>query len=118
MSFRLSADAPAVEQYLALGFTAVETGSPDCVGLRAGGTYLILVSADYMAGDFQPATVARLVGRTVPYIYVSSVAAAKERLSAAAFIVEQVVTRGGTMEAVVEQGHQYLLLAEKGADAP
>ncbi|MGE5477748.1 MAG: hypothetical protein ACM3Q1_13905 [Bacteroidales bacterium] len=104
---------PVLKQYLALGFEPKPTEDPGCVGLRAGNTYLILVSAELMQKDFKRTTVAPLIGTTVPYIYVSSLHEAKDRLDASAMVVEESYTGGGTREAVVVQHGQFLILAEK-----
>ena len=103
----------AVQQYRDLGFEPVETGTPDCVGLRAGQTYLLLATQAFMERQFRPWTVAPLVDRTTPYIYVASLDAAKASLSATAAIVEQAQAREGTREALVESDGQYFILAEK-----
>ena len=103
----------AVQQYRDLGFEPVETGTPDCVGLRAGQTYLLLATQAFMERQFRPWTVALLVDRTTPYIYVASLDAAKASLSATAAIVEQAQAREGTREALVESDGQYFILAEK-----
>ncbi len=102
-----------VQQYLDLGFEPVETGTPDCVGLRAGQTYLLLATQAFMERQFRPWTVALLVNRTTPYIYVASLDAAKASLSPTAAIVEQALAQEGTREAVVETEGQYVILAEK-----
>ena len=104
---------PTAQQYRDLGFDAVETGNPDCVGLRAGNSYLILATVDHMAGDFPSAAVEPLVGKTIPYIHVRSIEIAKERLPPSAVVVDQTSTRGGTIEALVERDGQYVILAEK-----
>lgn len=102
---------PTLHQYLELGFTCIETGDPACVGLNAGSTYLILVTSEFMAADFRLETVAPLIGQTLPYIYVRSIAEAKEKLSPTSEVVEQVATRAGTIEALVTQGGQRMILA-------
>ena len=104
---------PALSQYLELGFTHIETGDAECVGLGAGSTYLILATANFMAGDFRVKTVSPLVGRTIPYIYVRSIAEAKESLDQESNIIEMVNTRAGTTEAVVMCEDQHLILAAK-----
>lgn len=105
--------AQALIQYVEFGFTKIETDVAECVGLKAGNTYLILATADFMAGDFKLETVAPLVGKTIPYIYVRSMAEAKEKLAPASQVVEIVGTRMGTTEAVVVQGDQRMILAAK-----
>ncbi|MDR3437835.1 helix-turn-helix transcriptional regulator [Telmatospirillum sp.] len=105
---------PTLRHYQALGFSLIETEEPGCVGLRAGNTHLILITTDFMSADYDQTTVALLEGRTIPYIYVQSVGVARERFSESATVVEQVTTRAGTIEALMERDHQYLILAEKG----
>ena len=105
--------APSLRGYRALGFSVIETGDPGCVGLKAGHSALILAALEFMAGDFQRASVAPLEGRTIPYIWVKSVAGAKSLLPDPAIVVEQVFTRAGTAEALVNQGGHYSILAEK-----
>lgn len=104
---------PVLRQYLALGFEPVETGDPGCVGLRAGKTHLILISVQLMEREFKRGTVAPLIGATVPYLHVASLAEAKSRLDRAAVVVEEAETSGGTREAVVVQHGQFLILAQK-----
>lgn len=107
----------AVQQYLDLGFEQVETGTPDCVGLRAGATYLLVATQAFMERQFRPWTVALLVERTTSYIYVASLDAAKASLAPTAAVVEQASTREGTREAVIEADGHYFILAEKLASA-
>lgn len=102
-----------VQQYLDLGFKPVDTGNPGCVGLRAGETYLLLATQAFMERQFRPWTVALLVNRTTPYIYVASLDEAKAKLSPMAAVVEQSSVRDGSREAVIETDGQYFLLAEK-----
>ena len=103
---------PVLKQYLALGFEAAPTDEPGCVALRAGKSHLMLVSVEMMHRDFKRTTVAPLVGSTVPYLHVTSLAEAKARLDASAMVVEESYTGGGTREAVVVQHGQFLILAE------
>ena len=103
----------AVEQYLALGFDLVESGTPDWVGLRAGQTLLLLASQACMERQFRPWTVALLLERTTPYIYVASLDEAKARLAPTAAVVEQSPPRDGVREALIETDGHYFLLAEK-----
>lgn len=105
--------AATAEHYCALGFTRVETGSPGCVGLQAGTSYLLLASTAHMAGDFGADLAASLTGKTIPYIYVDSVATAKARLPASAEVLAEAALAGGSLEAMVRQDGQHLILAEK-----
>jgi ethanolamine utilization microcompartment shell protein EutS len=109
----LSDIGPAVGRYEALGFERVETGDPGCVGLRAGQTGLILASAAFMNGDFDPTQVSRFVGETVQYVHVSSVDEARTRLPVTATLLQDVRTRGGTRELLVEDAGDLLILAEQ-----
>ena len=88
-------------------------GDPGCVGLKAGASAFILAALEFMAGDFEKSSVAPLEGRTIPYIWVKSVAAAKSLLPEQATVVEQAVTRAGMLEALVKRGSQYSIFAEK-----
>jgi hypothetical protein len=105
--------AETVATYVALGFERVESGEPGCVGLRAGPTYHVVATKAHMERQFSPLTVALLLDRTTPYVYVSSLDEAKARLSPMAAIVEQAAPGDGVREAVVETGGQLLVLAEK-----
>ena len=107
--------APALNRYEALGFERVESGDPGCLGLRAGQTAVILASTAFIRGDFGPAHASRLAGRTVNYIHVASVDGARRGLSPAAVILEDVRTRGGTRELLVEDGGDLFILAEQVA---
>jgi hypothetical protein len=105
---------PALSRYEALGFERVESGDAGCVGLRAGQTSVILASVGFVRGDFGPAHASRLAGRTINYIHVSSVDHARGGLSSGAVILEDVQTRGGTRELLVDDGELFIL-AEKVA---
>jgi hypothetical protein len=102
-----------VATYLALGFEQVDSGDAGCVGLRAGGTYHVVATKAHMERQFSPLTVALLMDRTTPYVYVTSLDEAKARLSPVAAVVEQAAATGGVREAVVETDGQLLVLAEK-----
>ncbi|MCC7370581.1 MAG: hypothetical protein IT306_19325 [Chloroflexi bacterium] len=104
---------PTVRRFEALGFERVETGDDGCVGLRAGQTALILASAAFMNGDYDALLTDRLLGQTVPYIHVESVAEASRRLGPGARVLQDVWTRGGTRELLVEADGDLLILAEK-----
>lgn len=102
-----------VRSYRALGFELVETDDPGCVGLCIGGTYQVLATKAHMERKFSAFTVALLLDRTTPYIYVASLDQAKELLADSGSVVEQGAPADGTREAVVELDGQLLLLAEK-----
>jgi hypothetical protein len=93
----------------------VDTGDPGCVGLRAGGTYLILATVDHVAGQFRPAAVQRLTDQTTPYIHVRSLEEALALLPTTAVVIEKAPTLHGTIEALVEDDGQCMILAEKCA---
>lgn len=101
--------AAARRLYAGLGFTAIETENPDCVGMRAGATAMILCTPGFLRGDFARTDFEPLVGRTLPYLWVQSVEAASAVYSR---VVEDVHTRGGTREALVDQDGQWAILAE------
>jgi hypothetical protein len=107
--------APVLDRFEALGFERVETGDAGCVGLRAGHTAVILASVAFVNGDYEPVHAARLTGRTIEYIHVSSVDHARGRLAAGAIVLQDVRTRGGTRELLVEDGDDLFILAEKVA---
>jgi hypothetical protein len=96
-----------------MGFPVIETNDPGCVGLRAGHSALIQAATHFMTDDFREASVAPLEGRTIPYIWVASLDAAKRLLTASAILVEETATRAVTLEALVKQGCQYTIFAEK-----
>ena len=81
--------------------------------MRAGTTYQLLVTQAYMERQFRPWTVALLVDRTTPYIYVDCLDEAKAKLSPISAVVEQSAVRDGIREAVIETDGLYLVLAEK-----
>lgn len=105
----------AVARYEAMGFarTTVEDGA--CVGMQAGRTSVLLVSDACMRADFDAGHVARLTGRTIDYIHVSSVERARALLLAGARVLQDVQTRGGTREVLVDDGEDLFILAEKVA---
>ena len=108
---------PTLRRYLALGFEPVATDDPGCVGLRAGTTAVILASAAFMAGDFAAAHVSSLAGRTITYVHVASVDEVTARLPTTTRIVQDVRTRGGTREVLVEDSGDHLILAETTTEA-
>ena len=58
---------------------------------------------------------ARLAGQTIEYIHVSSIDQAKGRLAGGAIVLQDVRTRGGTRELLVEDNADLFILAEKVA---
>jgi hypothetical protein len=107
--------APALSRYEALGFERVESGDAGCIGMRAGQTAMILASTAFVRGDFGPAHASRLAGQTINYIHVASVDAARRGLSPTASVLEDVRTRGGTRELLVEDRGDLFILAETPA---
>ena len=105
--------APAVARYAALGFERVESGSGGCVGMQAGTSALILASVAFMNGDFDPAHTARLQGKTIQYVHVTSVDQVKARLATGARVLQHSLTRGGTRELLVEDADELFILAER-----
>jgi hypothetical protein len=102
----------ALRRYEALGFERVETGDAGCVGLKAGQTAVIVASTSFVRGDFGAANASRLAGQMISYIHVASVDGARRGLSASAAILEDVRTRGGTRELLVEDNGDLFILAE------
>lgn len=92
-----------------LGFAVTETGDPDCIGLRAGNTALILCSLDFMRGDYRHADLDTLAGQTIPYIWLDTLDSVRGMDITA---IEEVVTRSGTREIMAEIRGQRLILAE------
>ncbi|MGE3269564.1 MAG: hypothetical protein AB7P40_12515 [Chloroflexota bacterium] len=107
--------APTLSRYEALGFERVESGDAGCVGLKAGDTALILASVAFMNSDYDAVLTDRLAGHTIPYIHVDSVQQASSRLASVATVLQDVWTRGGTRELLVEDGDDLFILAEKVA---
>lgn len=105
--------AAVYEQYIELGFTPIEINIPGCLALRAGDSYLVLASTECIAADYKPDSVALLTGRTVPYIYVRSLDAAKTKLAEEAKLLDEVATSRNTVEALVERNGQLLILAQQ-----
>jgi len=103
----------ALSRYEALGFERVESGDAGCVGLRAGQTAVILASTSFVRGDFGAANASRLAGQTINYIHVASVDAARRAVSPSAAILEDVRTRGGTRELLVDDCGDLFILAEQ-----
>lgn len=101
-----------LHRYEALGFERVESGDAGCIGLKAGQTAVILASTSFVRGDFGAANASRLAGQTITYIHVASVDAARRGLAASATILEDVRTRGGTRELLVEDSGDLFILAE------
>lgn len=101
---------PALSRYERLGFEKVGTDDDGCVGVKAGKTALILVSAAYLSREYDDETVKRLVGQTIPYIWVQRLDEAEARLPEGWRVVGRV--EGGVREVLVSDGDKYLILAE------
>jgi hypothetical protein len=76
---------------------------------------LILATVAFMSADYDAVLTDRLAGQTIPYIHVDSVTRASARLAAGATILQDVWTRGGTRELLIEDGDDLFILAEKVA---
>lgn len=111
----LSDIAPTLRRYEALGFERVETGDDGCVGLKAGQTALILASVAFMSGDYDALLTDRLAGQTIPYIHVDSIKQASTQLAPVATVLQDVWTRGGTRELLIEDSGDLFILAENVA---
>lgn len=101
------------KQYLSLGFVEININVSGCIALRTGDSYLILASTECLARDFKETSVARLTGRTIPYIYVRSLEAAKAALSEDATVLDEVVTERNTIEALIQDSGQMMILAQQ-----
>ena len=85
------------------------------VAMPAGQTTVILASTSFVRGDFGAANASRLAGQTINYIHVASVDAARQTVSPSAVILEDVRTRGGTRELLVDDCGDLFILAEQMA---
>ena len=108
----------AVARYETMGFHRITVEDDGCVGMQAGRSSVILASEAFMTGDFDADHVARLSGRTIDYIYVSSLDQVRDRLSASARVLQDVQARGGTREVLVDDLGDLFILAEKVPSAP
>lgn len=108
----------AIARYEAMGFGCIQVEDGACVGMTAGRSSVILVSEAFMTGDFDAGHVARLTGRTIDYIHVTSVEQARGRLPASAQVLQDVQARGGTREVLVDDLGDLFILAEKPPSAP
>ncbi|WP_454684773.1 helix-turn-helix domain-containing protein [Ancylobacter moscoviensis] len=95
--------------YESLGFAVIATGDPGCIGVRAGNSYLILCTGDFLRGEYATAELDPLVGQTIPYLWVRSLDVAA---ASYANVIEKVTTQRGTREALVEHRGQWAILAE------
>jgi len=105
----LSDITPSLDRFRRMGFGTIETGHVDCVGLVAGSSYHMLCSQAFMARDYPMDVIAPLVGKTIPYIWVSSLEAVSHAWDR---VAHRIVTRDGTLEALVEASNQWAILAE------
>lgn len=105
----------AARRYEALGMRRIDTEDAGCVGYRAGDTGVILATDAFMRGDYDGNLVDRMLDRSVDYLHVASADDAAARLPADACVLQDVHTRAGTREILVEQGGGLLILAETAA---
>jgi transcriptional regulator with XRE-family HTH domain len=101
--------APSLDRFRRMDFGVIETDDLGCVGVVAGASYHLLCSHAFMIRDYPAELIAPLVGRTIPYIWVSSLETASESWGE---VAHGVVTRHGTREALVEAGNEWAILAE------
>lgn len=101
--------APSLARFRRMGFGVIDTDDAGCAGIVAGGSHHLLCSQAFMLGDYPQELVAPLVGRTIPYIWVSSVDAASPSWDR---VAHDTLTRAGTREALVEADGQWAILAE------
>jgi hypothetical protein len=71
-----------------------------------------MLAAAFMAGDFAAAHISPLVGRAITYVHVASVDEVTARLPTTTRIVQEVRTRAGTREVLVEDSGDHLIFAE------
>ncbi len=102
----------AIERYERLGLARISTGDDGCVGMLAGETGIILATVEFMTGDFGAEATAATLGKAINYLWVTSVDAAKANLSPAAIELNDVTTRIGTRELLVDDLGELLILAE------
>lgn len=105
----------AYQMYVDIGFVSVDINVPGCKVLRAGDSYVVLATTECLAADYQPELVKRLVGQTVPYIYVRSLETAKVRLGENAVLLDEVTTGRKTVEALMERDGRLLILVQQMA---
>ncbi|WP_341646110.1 helix-turn-helix domain-containing protein [Thauera sp. SDU_THAU2] len=101
--------APSLDRFRRMGFGVIETDNVGCVGVVAGSSYHILCSQTFMACHYPADIIEPLVGRTISYIWVSSLETASHVWGQ---VVHRAVTSGGIREALVEAGDQWAILAE------
>lgn len=105
----LSDIVPSLDQFRRMGFGVIETDNFNCVGVVAGNSYHILCSQAFMASSYPADIVATLVGKTIPYIWVSSLEAVSHAWDQ---IIFRTVACGGVREALVETSNHWAILAE------
>jgi hypothetical protein len=102
----------AIERYERLGFARIPTEDEGCIGMLAGSTGVILVTTEFIEGDLGTENAETISGRTINYVWVRSVDRAKESLPPGAIVLNDVVTRIGTRELLVDDDGDLLILAE------
>lgn len=100
--------APSLDRFRRMGFGIIETGNAGCMGVAANSGYHILCTHAFMAGNYPAGIIVPLVGRTISYIWVSSLETASQVWGQ----VHGMVTHGRTRETLVEAGDQWAILAE------
>lgn len=103
--------AESVRRYEALGLERVPGEEEGLVGFLAGKTGVMVATTEFMAGDFDPAHVERLVGQPIHYIHVASVDEARKAVPNA-HLLQDVIARGETRELLLEDTTGFFILAE------
>lgn len=104
--------ASAIERYEGLGFSRFPTEDEGCIGMLAGETGVILATTEFMRGDLGTDGAEAISGRTINYVWVRSVDRAKENLTPGAIVLNDVITRIGTRELLIDDHGDLLILAE------
>lgn len=102
----------AVARWSAMGFSVTESGDPECVGMAAGNTCLLLVGRRLAEREYGSAVASQLEGETVPYVYVRSLDAALATVAPES-VLTVAETSYGTREAVVASAGSLSILVEK-----
>jgi transcriptional regulator with XRE-family HTH domain len=100
---------PTLDRFRTMGFGVIETDDPGCVGLVAGRSHNLLCSDAFMRRDYPAHLITSLLGKTIPYVWVSSLENACRAWSRVAHRTE---TDHGTREALVQAGDEWAILAE------
>jgi transcriptional regulator with XRE-family HTH domain len=100
---------PTLDRFRAMGFGVIETEDPGCVGVVAGSSHQLLCSRAFMIRYYPAHLITPLLGKTIPYVWVSSLENACRAWSRVAHRTE---TDHGTREALVQAGDEWAILAE------